>query len=180
MLRKTRAGIISQQAALNHVVENINAQARSVTIAALAAGTRTCNLWRGLTTSSIRVGFHKPEGDAPAPPRVTPDLLSSDGPERRTSDALRKDADCPASITTTASNDGSLLMRVRTVRSLVQPEETIDPVCRGEAAHYGLSQAEDLRMSVDLHADRRGPCPQRLFGALTISCSVPGKVSTLR
>src|ERR1700729_3537135 len=93
-----------------------DSQARNVTIAALAAGTRTCNPVRVLLTSSSRAGFHRPAGDASAPPRVMPDLLSSEDPERRKMDPLRTVAD--VSIRTTTSVDGSLLINVRTVRLL--------------------------------------------------------------
>ena len=73
---------------------------------------------REVFDSSAWAGFHIPAGVTPAPPKVTPDLLSSEGPERRTDRSIRNDADAPPSITTTASDDGSLLIRVRMGRSL--------------------------------------------------------------
>ena len=86
-------------------------------LAALDAGRRTCNPLRILLTFSIRVGFHKPAGDTVAPPSVMPDLLSSENPDKRAIEQRGKDTDVPASIATTATDDGSLLISVRIVRS---------------------------------------------------------------
>ena len=82
-------------------------------MAALAAGRRNCNLPRLVLISSVRSGFHKPKGETLAPPRLTPNLLSTDGPQSRISDPLCKGM--AASIPITASKEGSLLMIVRTM-----------------------------------------------------------------
>ena len=87
----------------------------SVTKAALAAGSPTFNFPWDRATSSMRSVFQVPAGNTASAAKVIPDFLSSDGPDSRTTDALRN-LESP-SITTTASEAASLLISVTTLRS---------------------------------------------------------------